>query len=185
MSQSQIPIFPFWSPWSSFVFVMYWQWLLKGPQPVLYMYQFILFILRHNWFWFLFYVIFTNLLQVIWIENRKFQKEIFFAKNHSFSSWICIVHVLSFLLMYITLMYQKILNFDIFLHENFHFLPSYLTAGLAKTTAHRMLFLVSMDSQRSKKFDGSHIWALGYPLTASGWLKSIWAIMPPLSHPVK
>ena len=53
-------------------------------------------------------------------------------------------------------MYQKILNFDIFLHENFHFLPSYLTAGLAKTTAHRMLFLVSMDSQRSKKFDGSH-----------------------------
>ena len=52
-------------------------------------------------------------------------------------------------------MYQKNLNFDIFLHENFHFLPSYLTARLAKTTAHRMLFLVSMDSQRSKKFDGS------------------------------
>ena len=30
-----------------------------------------------------------------------------------------------------------------------------LTAGLAKTTTHRLLFLVSMDSQRSKKFDGS------------------------------
>ena len=76
-------------------------------------------------------------------------------------------------------MYQKILNFDIFLHENFHFLPSYLTAGLAKTTAHRMLFLVSMDSQRSKKFDGSHFWALECLQTASRWLKSIRAIMAP------
>ena len=55
------------------------------------------------------------------IEN--FKKNFFFGKNHTFSFWICIVHVLSFLLMYITLMYQKILNFDIFLHENFHFSP--------------------------------------------------------------
>ena len=37
----------------------------------------------------------------------------------------------------------------------FIFRHDHLTAGLAKTTAHRMLFLVSMDSQRSKKFDGS------------------------------
>ena len=29
------------------------------------------------------------------------------------------------------------------------------TASLAKTIAHRVLLLVSMDSQRSKKFDGS------------------------------
>ena len=55
------------------------------------------------------------------IENIK--KIFFFGKNHTFSLWICIVHVLSFLLMYITLMYQKIFNFDIFLHENFHFSP--------------------------------------------------------------
>ena len=55
------------------------------------------------------------------IENIK--KNFFFGKNHTFSLWICIVHVLSFLLMYITLMYQKIFNFDIFLHENFHFSP--------------------------------------------------------------
>ena len=48
-----------------------------------------------------------------------------------------------------------------------------LTAGLAKTTTHRVLFLVSMDSQRSKKFDGSHFWALECLLTASGWLESI------------
>ena len=59
----------------------------------------------------------------LWKKNQKFQKKIFFSKNHTFSFWICIVHVLSFLLMYITLMYQKILNFDIFLHENFHFSP--------------------------------------------------------------
>ena len=53
----------------------------------------------------------------------------------------------------------------------FHYGPS--TARLAKTTAHRVLYLVSMDSQRSKKFDGSHFWALECLLTASGWLKSI------------
>ena len=53
------------------------------------------------------------------------------------------------------------------------------TTGLAKTKADRVLFLVSMDSQRSKKFDGSHFWALGCLLTASGWLESIWAIMVP------
>ena len=59
-----------------------------------------------------------------------------------------------------------------------------LIAGLAKTTAHRVLFMVSMDSQRSKKFDGSHFWALGCLQTASGWLESIRAIMapPPLSN---
>ena len=56
-------------------------------------------------------------------KNQKFQKKKFFAKNRTFSFWICIVHVLSFFLMYIILMYQKILNFDIFLHENFHFSP--------------------------------------------------------------
>ena len=57
------------------------------------------------------------------------------------------------------------------------------TARLAKTTAHRVLFLVSMDSQRSKKFDGNHFWALGCLQTASGWLESIRAIMaPPLSN---
>ena len=48
-----------------------------------------------------------------------------------------------------------------------------LKAGLAKTKTHRVLFLVSMDSQRSKKFDGSHFWALECLLTASGWLESI------------
>ena len=76
-------------------------------------------------------------------------------------------------------MYQKILNFDIFCMKIFIFRHGLWTARLAKTTAHRMLFLVSMDSQRSKKFDGSHFWALGCLQTASRWLKSIRAIMAP------
>ena len=36
-----------------------------------------------------------------------------------------------------------------------------------------------MDSQRSKKLNGSQFWALECLLTASGWLESIWAIMDP------
>ena len=50
---------------------------------------------------------------------------------------------------------------------------------MAKTTVHKVLFLVSMDCQRSKKLDGSQFWALECLLTASGWLESIWAIMAP------
>ena len=76
-------------------------------------------------------------------------------------------------------MYLKILNFDLFLHIKFQFLPLSLTASMAKKTVHKVLFLVSMDSQRSKKFDGSHFWALGCLQTASGGLESIWAIMAP------
>ena len=109
------------------------------------------------------------------IENIK--KIFFFGKNHTFSLWICIVHVLSFLLMYITLMYQKFSILTYFCMKIFIFRHGLLTAGLAKTTAHRVLFLVSMDSQRSKKFDGSHFWALECLLTASEWLESIRAIM--------
>ena len=81
-------------------------------------------------------------------------------------------------------MYQKFSILTYFCMKIFIFRHGLLTARLAKTTAHRVLFLVSMDSQRSKKFDGSHFWALGCLLTASGWLESIWAIMapPPLSN---
>ena len=52
-------------------------------------------------------------------------------------------------------------------------------AGLAKTTAHKVLFLVSMDSKRSKDLEESQILALGCLLTGSGWLESIRAIMAP------
>ena len=55
------------------------------------------------------------------------------------------------------------------------------TARLAKTTAHIVLFLVSMDSKRSKELNESQFWALGCLPTASGWLDSIPAIMVPLA----
>merc|ERR1712115_414107 len=70
-------------------------------------------------------------------------------------------------------MYQKFSTLTYFCMKIFIFHHGLLTAGLAKTTTHRVLFLVSMDSQRSKKFDGSHFWALECLLTASGWLESI------------
>jgi len=56
-------------------------------------------------------------------KKSKISKIFFLQKNHTFSFWICIVHVLSFLLMYITLIYQKNLDFDLFLHGIFHFSP--------------------------------------------------------------
>ena len=53
---------------------------------------------------------------------QKFQKTFFFKKSYFFFLNLHL-HVLRFLLMYMTLMSQKILDFDIFLHENFHFSP--------------------------------------------------------------
>ena len=48
-------------------------------------------------------------------QNRKnFKICGFFSKNHTFSSWIWILHVLSFLLMYITYIFQKFLKFSFF-----------------------------------------------------------------------
>ena len=52
-------------------------------------------------------------------------------------------------------------------------------ASMAQTMVHRVLFLVSMDIQRSNRFDGSHFWASGHLPTASEWLSSMWAIMAP------
>ena len=50
---------------------------------------------------------------------------------------------------------------------------------MAKTAIHKVLFLMSMDSKRSKDSDGSQFWALECLLTGSGWLESIQAIMAP------
>ena len=70
--------------------------------------------------------------------------------------------------------------------KNFIFRHCLLTASMAKTAIHKVLFLVSMDSKRSKDLDGSQFWALECPLTGSGWLESIRAIMaPPLLHNVR
>ena len=53
---------------------------------------------------------------------------------------------------------------------------------MAKTAIHKVLFLVSMDSKRSKDLDGSQFWALECLLTGSEWLESIRAIMAPSSN---
>ena len=69
--------------------------------------------------------------------------------------------------------------------KNFIFGHCLLTASMAKTAIHKVLFLVSMDSKRSKDLDGSQFWALECLLTGSGGLESIRAIMaPPLLHNV-
>ena len=59
----------------------------------------------------------------LWKKILKISKNQFFSKNHTFSFWIFIVHVLNFLLRYITPMYLSISNFDLFSHKKFHFLP--------------------------------------------------------------
>ena len=70
-----------------------------------------------------FLIVLTSKGPPLWKKIQKFPKTIFFSKNPSFSFWICIVHVLSILLRYITLMYLKKLNSELFLHTKFHFLP--------------------------------------------------------------
>ena len=106
-------------------------------------------------------------------KNQIFQKKNLFCKQ-SYFFFLNSYCTCSMLMFDITLIYQKIFCMKIFIFHH-----GLLTAGLAKTTAHRVLFLVSMDRQRSKKFDESHFWALGCLLTASGRLESIRAIMPP------
>ena len=61
----------------------------------------------------------------LWKKNWRYQKKFFFLKNISFSFWICIVHILSFILRYITLVYVNFSNFNLFLLEIFYFLPLY------------------------------------------------------------
>ena len=54
---------------------------------------------------------------------KNFPNTNFFSKSYTSSFWICILHVLSIFLKYVTLMYLKIPNLIIFLHEKFHYLP--------------------------------------------------------------
>ena len=58
---------------------------------------------------------------------------IFLVTNHTFSTWICILHVLSFLLMYITWVLVKIFKFSFFTIEFLSitkFFPRPLTAKI-------------------------------------------------------
>ena len=64
----------------------------------------------------------------LWKKSWKFQKMYFVFKNFVFIFWIYILHMLSFHLRYITLIYLKFSNFNQFLLEILHFLlPSFIS----------------------------------------------------------
>ena len=77
---------------------------------------------------------------------KNFPKKFFFANNQTFSFWISILYVFSFLLRYVTIIYLKISNFDLFMLEIFIFCLDPTAASIAKTIVQRLLFMVSMDS---------------------------------------
>ena len=81
-----------------------------------------------------------------WRKNfKKIKKSYLFLKNHAFSTWIWILHVLSFILMYITYILLKIFNFPIFairFRSMTNFIPFPLTA---KKNHQKRFILVSMD----------------------------------------
>ena len=69
----------------------------------------------------------------LWIFFSKIIFSIFLVTNHTFSTWICILHVLSFLLMYITWVLVKISKFSFFTIELLSmtkFFPRPLTAKI-------------------------------------------------------
>ena len=106
----------------------------------------------------------------------------FFTKNHTASFWICILHVLSFVLRYVTIIYLKISNFDLFMLEIFHFLPwsfgsQYCQNYSSKTVVYVVYWQLKIKKIKYKLF-------LGFRLSSSaaGCLKPIGAIMPPHTH---
>ena len=85
------------------------------------------------------------LVEKVWFVLKKLKNiilKIFFSKlifsiflvtNHTFSTWICILHVLSFLLRYITWVLVKIFKFSFFTIEFLSitkFFPRPLTAKI-------------------------------------------------------
>ena len=81
--------------------------------------------------------------------EKKIQKSknlVFFPKNYTISTWIWILHVLSFLLRYIMSVFLQIFIFSFFIYEisiDYHF-HSLTSSG--KNSHHRRLFWASMDS---------------------------------------
>ena len=104
-------------------------------------------------------------------KNQKCPSNFFFTKNHTFSFWICIVNVVSFLLRYITFKYSNFSNFDLYVLKILFFANMFQQSDWI--IVHKLVFLVSLNSWRSEKWDASQVWALGHLLTASEWLESI------------
>ena len=69
----------------------------------------------------------------------------FFAINHTFSIWIWILHVLSFLLMYITYTFIKIFEFSLFYYEFSVDYQLHSSASHSKNSHQKWPFLVPMD----------------------------------------
>ena len=70
---------------------------------------------------------------------------IFFLINHTFSIWIWILHVLSFLLMYITYTFIKIFEFSLFYYEFSVDYQLHSSASHSKNSHQKWPFLVPMD----------------------------------------
>ena len=62
---------------------------------------------------------------------EKIRKIDFFQRNHTFSTWIWFLHVLNFLLRYITWVFLKIFKIFIFLGIDFPFMINFIPWPLA------------------------------------------------------
>ena len=86
----------------------------------------------------------------LWIKIEKNQIFSLFWKKSYFSTWIWIRNVLSFFLMYIFYLLLKISNFVIFCLKNIIFDLCHSGAYNSKKRLYSGLFLVYMESKRSK-----------------------------------
>lgn len=115
-------------------------------------------------------------------ENSKDQNFSLIWKNKSyFYTWIWIRNVLSFLLMYIFYLLLKISNFMILCLKNIIFDLRHSGAYNSKRRLYSGLFLVSMDSQRSKYLSCIKLWVLRGVLTTVEGLILSWPNLAPLS----
>ena len=81
----------------------------------------------------------------LWKKNFEIFFSNFFAINHTFSIWIWILHVLSFLLMYITYTFIKIFEFSFFYYEFSVDYQLHSSASHSKNSHQKWPFLVPMD----------------------------------------
>ena len=79
------------------------------------------------------------------IKGSPLWKKKIFAINHTFSIWIWILYVLSFLLMYITYTFIKIFDFSLFYYEFSVDYQLHSLASHSKNSHQKSLFLVPMD----------------------------------------
>ena len=78
--------------------------------------------------------------------KKKIKFFVSFPKNHTISTWIWILHVLSFLLRYIISVFLKIFIFSFFSYEISIDYHSHSLTSSGKNSHHTRLFWASMDS---------------------------------------